>query len=597
MKISKIYSNQSNIFTPIKFNDGLNVILAEIRLPENKAKDTHNLGKTTLGTLLDFCFLSKKNSNSFLFKNKEKFQTFTFYLEIELKPEKFLTIKRSVANPTRISFKNHTTGDQNLNNLPSNEWDQSELPFEKSKELLDGILNWDFLENSSYRKLMGYLIRSQNDYGNVFHLDKFVGPHSNWKPFLASILGFNGKILQEQYFLESAISEEENREVTLRAELGIDLEDIQKTEGIAALKTQEIKNKEIQLDEFNFLPKDELNTSSLVNDIDAEISQLNREQYSLKYSLKRIRDSLQEHETKFDINQIKKLFTEASILFPEQLEKDYNQLLSFNREITRERSEYLTQDLKETEERLSANSARLSSLNIKRKNLLSQISDSSVFDKYKDLSEELITLKTDLESLRRRQDASRRMKEIRSEIRLKDKKLTDLQEEVDKEIHSINEDEGSLFSNIRSYFNEIIEKVTGNKALLNVYLNNESHLEFKAEILDETGNATSADLGYTYRKLLCVAFDLALLRAHREDSFPQFVYHDGIFESLDPRKKTNLREVLREYSKLGIQTIITTIDSDLPKIPGEKLFFEEEEIALILHDEDASGRLFHMPSW
>src|ERR1017187_4336192 len=90
------------------------------------------------------------------------------------------------------------------------------------------------------------------------------------------------------------------------------------------------------------------------------------------------------------------------------------------------------------------------------------------------------------------------------------------------------------------------------------------HLEFKAEILDESGNTTSADRGHTYRKLLCIAFDMALLRAHLDQKFPRFVYHDGVFESLDDRKKENLLTVIRNYAELGIQSIITLIDSDLP---------------------------------
>ncbi|MFZ2077034.1 MAG: DUF2326 domain-containing protein, partial [Xanthobacteraceae bacterium] len=34
-----------------------------------------------------------------------------------------------------------------------------------------------------------------------------------------------------------------------------------------------------------------------------------------------------------------------------------------------------------------------------------------------------------------------------------------------------------------------------------------------------------------------IGFDMALLRAHLDHKFPRFVYHDGVFESLDPRKK------------------------------------------------------------
>ena len=96
------------------------------------------------------------------------------------------------------------------------------------------------------------------------------------------------------------------------------------------------------------------------------------------------------------------------------------------------------------------------------------------------------------------------------------------------------------------------------------------HLEFKAEILDESGNGTSADLGPTYRKLLCMAFDLAVLRAYSDVKFPRFVLHD--------------------YANWGIQTILTLIDSDLPARGEEDApVFAADEIVLTLHDESMVG--------
>ena len=156
-----------------------------------------------------------------------------------------------------------------------------------------------------------------------------------------------------------------------------------------------------------------------------------------------------------------------------------------------------------------------------------------------------------------------------------------------------------MFSTIRLFFSEVVESVIDRKALLSVSPNQEGHLEFRAEILDESGNATSADLGHTYRKLLCIAFDLAVLRAHLSDQFPQFVYHDGVFESLDDRKKENLLAVIRNYAEFGIQPVITLIDSDLPARPdgGEEPVFDESEIVLLLHDEGENGRLFTIKAW
>ena len=99
-------------------------------------------------------------------------------------------------------------------------------------------------------------------------------------------------------------------------------------------------------------------------------------------------------------------------------------------------------------------------------------------------------------------------------------------------------------------------------------------------------------------QLLCIAFDLAVLRGHLDDKFPRFVFHDGVFESLDDRKKVNLLAVIRQYADLGIQPIITLIDSDLP-VQGEKdpPVFGNSEIVLVLHDENEQGRLFKMRAW
>ena len=193
---------------------------------------------------------------------------------------------------------------------------------------------------------------------------------------------------------------------------------------------------------------------------------------------------------------------------------------------------------------------------------------------------------------------SHRLQELRTEIRSLIEERGRLQTQIEADVEQQNSDKNSLFSTIRLFFSEIVEEVIDRKALLSVSPNKEGHLEFRAEILDESGNTTSADLGHTYRKLLCIAFDMALLRAHLDERFPRFVYHDGVFESLDDRKKENLLAAIRRYDGLGIQTTITLIDSDLPARNGQiGSVFEVGEIILTLHDEDDQGRLFKMKVW
>lgn len=137
MKLSKLYSNAPSVFGPVKFVPGLNVVLAEIRLPENRKRDTHNLGKTTLGRMLDFCFLAGRDAKFFLFKHTDRFNNFVFFLEVELADGSFLTIRRSVAEASKIAFKKHAAANQDFSTTADTAWDHSDVPFERARDLLD----------------------------------------------------------------------------------------------------------------------------------------------------------------------------------------------------------------------------------------------------------------------------------------------------------------------------------------------------------------------------------------------------------------------------------------------------------------------------
>src|SRR3972149_5613092 len=98
MKLSKIYSNRDNIFNPIYFNDGFNVIYGKVKKPKETDTDSHNLGKTLFIHLIDFLLLKELKEGHFLYDNKNEFVGFEFYLEILLNSGKYLTIKRGVDN-------------------------------------------------------------------------------------------------------------------------------------------------------------------------------------------------------------------------------------------------------------------------------------------------------------------------------------------------------------------------------------------------------------------------------------------------------------------------------------------------------------------
>jgi uncharacterized protein YydD (DUF2326 family) len=595
MKLSSLYSNKPDEFAPIHFVDDLNVVIAEIRLPENKDKDTHNLGKSTLGRLLDFCFLSRRDSEFFLFKHPDDFGDYVFFLEVELFDSTYVTVRRTVQEATKISFKKHQTKHQDFSSLSQDQWDHWSLPFERAQELLDSLLDWRGFAPWHYRKGLGYLLRSQDDYRDVFQLGKFAAKHSDWKPFLSHILGFDAEGVGLLYSKEKELDLKKITEKNISSELVGTIEDSSKIAGLLLLKQQEADKKQKLLETFDFRAHDKERTKQLVDRIDQEIAALNSQRYSLGQTRKRIQSALAEDRILFSPDEAQRLFAEAGVLFEGQIKRDFEQLIAFNKAISDERRVYLEEELAEVETELKSVSARLNELGKKRSDSLSFLSSTDVFDKYKRISDELVTLRADITSLQRQRDSLNRLQELRSDIRSLSEELGQLQTRIEANVKEENSNENSLFSAIRLFFNDIVEQVIDRKALLSVSTNQVGHLEFRAEILDESGNATSADMGHTYRKLLCIAFDLAVLRAHLDDRFPRFVYHDGVFESLDDRKKENLLAVIRSYAGLGLQPVITLIDSDLPA--RDAMRFEDNEIIIRLHDEGDQGRLFKRKAW
>ena len=594
MKLSRLYSNKPGLFEPVDFIQGLNVVMAEIRLRENRDKDTHNLGKTTLGRLLDFGFLARRDAKFFLFKHLDLFKDFIFFLEIELQDASFVTLRRGVEEATKISFKRHEAGHQDLSALPMADWDHQDVPFDRARDLLDGLLDWRALKPWSFRKGLGYLLRSQDDFRDVFQLRKFASAHADWKPFLAHVLGFDAQLVAQHYEKEAELTKKQATAQTIKNELGGSIEDISKIEGILLLKQKEAEKKQKLLDAFDFRTHDKDRTKQLVDDVDERIASLNAERYSLTQNKKKILASLEEDQILFNPDEAQRLFEETGVLFKGQIKKDFQQLIAFNRAITDERRGYLQEERSEIEAELKRVNTELTALGQTRSDMLSFLSATDVFSKYKQVSNDMVTLRADITSLERQRGFLHRLQELRTGIRALTEERGHLQTQIEADVEKQN----SLFSTIRLFFSEIVEEVINRKALLSVSPNQVGHLEFKAEILDESGNATSADLGHTYRKLLCIAFDMAILRAHIDGKFPRFIYHDGVFESLDDRKKESLLLVIRRYAELGLQPIITLIDSDLPVRTNEnESVFGRDEIVLNLHDENDQGHLFRMSAW
>lgn len=595
MKLTKIYSNHDSLFTPILFNEGLNVILGEIRLPENKNKDTHNLGKSKLSEIIDFCLLKKRNKSQFLFKHFDIFKKFTFFLEVKLNSGSYLTIKRSVSSNTKIDIKKHSSRHQDYANLDETDWDYKSIAFEKAIKLLDALFSLTSISPWSYRSAVNYALRSQGDFKDIFKLSNFVGKHLYWKPYVGKNLGFNSDDLKKGYELQYEIENQENYLSELLDEVGEfqgDEEEI--FSGLLEIKKEESRAIQNQLDTFNFGDSDSETIKRLSTEINEEISELNKVKYYLVSNLRKLNNTLDKNNIDFNVSTTEKLFQEAGVLFNDQVTRSYEDLVDFNKKITLERGLFVKQQIHDISSEIDDINSNLESLNLERSKKLSYLNSIDTFEKYKELTSHLIIINTEINEINRKLGLSEKIKEKNKLIKNLelDKNIVIEKIRVDRE--KISKDKGSIYNLIKTNFIYFVKNVLDKNGMISTKQNGEGNLEFYAGIIDNAGKYTSEADGHSYKKILCIGYDLAVIQAYSSLDFIRFVYHDGALETLDERKKTKFIEYVRKIAAQDdIQYILTIIDSDLPS--GTQ--FTNDEIVITLHDDGEKGRLFKMHSW
>ncbi len=579
MKISKIYSNKN--FKNIEFNDKFNAIVASIE--SDKKEDTHNLGKTSLIRVIDFLLLSSYNKNTDKLLGNNIFIGQDFYGEFKLNNGKYLIVKRTINTPTKISFK---LNDFKLNDFKTDiDWDET-LTLKKAKAKLNEYLSFNVLKNWDYRKSITYFLRSQQDYLDVFKLNKFKGKHKDWKPFVFDLLGFNGQIILDKLEVEEAIDNLKKKLQTLKLEAQIDTSEKDRLEGLLEIKKNELTEIESQIDKFNFFKEDIRTNKEVVENIDVKLQAFNTDRYRISFEINKIEASLSNINVNIDDKAINNLFKEVNLYYPEKLKKEYADLINFQKSLTIERKKYLKETLLQLKEELSLLNRSIKELEGKKSDLLSILTQKDSYFKFKEYQKKTIAIEVETERIKDKLRAIDNSLIIERELKINQVFVNDKIDELKQALAE------RKHSSINRIFNSIIKEILDTNALISLKLNKQGNVEFNADYQNKTDLLkTSESQGTTYKKLLCVAFDLSLLGNYSDKSFYRFVYHDGVLEGFDDRIKVRYIKLVKDFcEKYDIQYIVTLIDSDLPKEMPDLI--EEKDICLNLNDKDEEGKLF-----
>ena len=597
MKFSALYCNQEHIFPRIDFNvqsaEGVNVILAAIRNPKDKNKDSHNLGKTTLIYLLDFMLLkSIASSSHFLNKHADRFKEFVFYLEAINNQGEFITVRREVARPTKISLRRHSESGCDFTDSDAEYWDHSGVPLNRARSLLDAFFDLSAVKPWDYRRGLSYFLRTQNDFRDYFQLEKFAkGRHVNWKPYLAHIFGFDYTLLKRKYELDNEVEALKAKYEDLRREAAYSEKDINKLDNYIEALSADIEATQKDIDRFSFKKEEERINKQLAHEIEKEVSDLNQEKYNLSFDLDKLEESL-ENIGDFDVKEVQRVFEEANAALPESIIKTYENLKDFYKRLTEDRHAMIKNEIFEKRKRIDEINARLEKLDGKRAELMQIIEGEDAFSKFKKLQSHMADRRARIIEATRQREKVAALRARNEELREARKTL----QEVERQLGSSVTDPPQTFRDMQRVFQRLVKEILGVNGYFFVRQNQEGNLDFEIEVesSENPDNFSSQAEGATYRKLLCALFDITVLEVYSGRSFYRFVYHDGIFEGLDNRKKVALMNTIRQAAKkYDIQYIFTAIQDDLPA-GYEEFTLHSREVVRELHDKDKTGRLFRM---
>lgn len=599
MQLSKLYSNKEN-FKRIKFNlNGLNVLYAEVKSEISEKKNSHDLGKTKFAELIDFMLLKGIDNKHFLLKIKKNeksiFDDYVFFLELYLNSGTYLTIRRDVQLNTKISFAINNQTIEEFN--PPTNWKYENIAIKKAKGILSEFLSLDFFHNKQYnfRKSLSYSLRTQDDFKDVYKLNKFSsGKDIDWKPFMFDLLGFKGELLLQKYENDAKVESIKTLIDNLKSEFSVRVEDRDEIVAEKSILDSEFKEVEEQIDRFNFYEQDKRFIEEGIEQIENKIGLLNADSYKLNYEIEKLKNSVKNNFS-FDIEKVKKVFEETSIYFSEQLISDYTELISFNKKLTTERNKLLKETIKEKEAELIGINNSLFKINQEREKLLSHLTDSDTFTKFKYCQKELVKVEGKLLKFQEKLNTI-------DIIIAREKEIDNLHDEIRETIEALKNihqttDKNEKYSSIRTHFTKYYKAVMNENAVLSWNVNSKNNVDFispkvKSKVDDKMD--TAKDEGNTYMKLLCVAFDLSILITYNKESYYRFVYHDDVLSQQDNGIKTRLLKLIDELIKLHkVQYILSAINSDLPvDINGKRLEFSNKEVVLRLNDRDSSGTLF-----
>ena len=569
MKLDKIYTSPTNLFKPVEFHPGLNIIYAHKTNEKSQQEDLslHAVGKSTL---IDLILFSLLYDIKFLHRlqnalNKKIITGISSILEFTVDGVQYY-IKRSFDEPNKeLYFGEINKGKR--------------FPLGKLRDKLFDLIfkreNYPgYINNNWYYKLFDFYIKDRK------REDIFIDPlkYSNnissleVTPLQLFLLDINNKIPADNMKIVEDIQKletQQNQQEKIAVQQ-YEVKDIVTLESKRQGLLNRIKKIEKSIDEFS-LVEEYQDYEDKANELTKQIKELwfRKSMYDKKkLEIEEYKKELAE-EAKDNIDRIKTLYGEVQYLLADKINLVLDDAIEFRKRLKSSRDEFIDAEEGEIANKLSKLNEKIKKLDTERSGIFLKLSKTKALDDLNDMHGKLSITEKQYAELN---SALKQIENTKKEITERNNELETVFEQIDEYLEKIEQAVEKIRVSIESIYRQLALDThtvdyfeiseTKEKQKIKIDL-------LEGSIIDSTG----------INQVRTLVYDMAVLLNNVEKKLnaPYFIIHDGIFESLHKGHYyafVNFIDSLIEKG-LNFQYILTLNEKDyLNEIEG----FKKEKI-------------------
>lgn len=568
-------------FKTLRFNTGLNVVLAEKSVGATDRQTRNSSGKTSLITIIHFLMGASCPAAS-IFKYGSLIEE-SFSLTFDLGSQR-MTARRGGYDPNKIYV------DANLSEWPEQptvDTTTGESWFSNKKWTAAlAVSMFDVNESSKYspsfRAMFPYFARVEPE-GGFQHAEMYYSTQQPWniQVNLSHLLGLDWKPSQ-------ALQEIKDQEKTLKllkrnssqGVLGNLVGKAGELRTKLALAEKDLKRLEKELREFQVLPE--------YRDLEKEASTIAVRQSELanantldRQRVKAIEQQLQA-EQPVQADDVLAMYEEASVVLPDLVRKRIEDVQAFHERVIKNRLLHLEREIQAAEQRLIVRDGEAQGLDSRRREIMKVLSSHGAIDQMVRLEEERSRLFSFVDDLKNRLEVTNKLESTKTE-------LTIDRAQVKQRISLDHNDHEEVLREAILIFEELSREISDHEGSLEVDVSDNGPT-FKIKV--EGGRS----VGIRNMQIFCFDMMLSIIWAKRNRG-PGFLIHDShLFDGMDSRQVAKAIEIGEAKSREHKFQYIITMNSDQVPRNEFKPEFEFDRFVnpVQLSDENETGGLFGM---